>query len=125
MIMITIIKITMIILMFMNKDLVIHVRAGLECCIDANPFDKRKALKDVRVGKEEWPVIILVSLVVPQSHLNATDRIDGEPAKENKVEVKDNIHDHLDDKPGVEVDITAGGRGGRQYSVSNFIFSSF
>ena len=116
------IMITMIILMFMNEDLVIHVRAGLECCIDANPVDKRK---DVRMGEEDGPVIILVSLVVPQSHPNATDRINGEPAKENKVEVKDNIHDHLDDKPGVEADITAGGRGGRQHSVFNFIFSSF
>ena len=48
--------------------------------------------------------------VVPQSHLNATDRIYGEPVKENKFEVKDNILDHLNDKPGVEVDIMAAGR---------------
>ena len=66
---------------------------------------------------EDGPVTILVSRVVPQSHLNATDRIYGEPVKENKVEVKDNIHDHLDDN--LVSRLISRQVGGRQYSVFN------
>ena len=121
----------MLVLMIMIEHLVIFVWTGLECCINSYYVHKRKALQDFRMREEDGTVVILVSLVIPQSCLHSTDRVEGEPANWNDVkvqEVNDNgydIDDNKDDKPGGEIDVPVGSRGGRQYSVSHFILSSF